>query len=77
MPIPMRTARCPSSPRLPSSWDSIQLERIGRALPSGKVAIVGHTPQKSGEMLDLGFLKCIDTFCHGGGWLTALAKLGN
>jgi serine/threonine protein phosphatase 1 len=39
---------------------------------AGKVAIVGHTPQKSGEVLDLGYLKCIDTFCHGGGWLTAL-----
>jgi Calcineurin-like phosphoesterase len=39
---------------------------------SGKMAIVGHTPQKGGEILDLGFLKCIDTFCHGGGWLTAL-----
>jgi serine/threonine protein phosphatase 1 len=33
---------------------------------------VGHTPQKSGEVLDLGYLKCIDTYCHGGGWLTAL-----
>lgn len=39
---------------------------------SGKVAILGHTPQKSGQILDLGFLKCIDTYCHGGGWLTAL-----
>lgn len=39
---------------------------------SGKVAIVGHTPQKSSEVLDLGFLKCIDTNCHRGGWLTAL-----
>lgn len=39
---------------------------------SGKIAIVGHTPQRSGEILDLGFLKCIDTLCHGGGWLTAL-----
>jgi serine/threonine protein phosphatase 1 len=39
---------------------------------SGNVAIVGHSSQKSGEILDLGFLKCIDTFCHGGGWLTAL-----
>ena len=34
---------------------------------SGKVVIVGHTAQTSGEILDLGFLKCIDTFCHGGG----------
>jgi serine/threonine protein phosphatase 1 len=39
---------------------------------SGKVAIVGHTPQKSGAILDLGYLKCIDTNCVRGGWLTAL-----
>ncbi len=39
---------------------------------SGKVAIVGHTPQNSGEILDLGFLKCIDTACEPGKWLTAL-----
>lgn len=38
---------------------------------SGKVAVVGHTPQKS-EVLDLGFLVCIDTDCARGGWLTAL-----
>lgn len=39
---------------------------------SGKVAVVGHTPQQSGEVLDLGFLVCIDTNCVRGGWLTAL-----
>jgi serine/threonine protein phosphatase 1 len=39
---------------------------------SGKTAVVGHTAQESGRILDLGFLKCLDTFCHGGGWLTAL-----
>jgi serine/threonine protein phosphatase 1 len=39
---------------------------------SGKVAVVGHTPQSSGEVLDLGFLICIDTNCARGGWLTAL-----
>jgi serine/threonine protein phosphatase 1 len=39
---------------------------------SGKVVVVGHTPQHNGEILDLGFLKGIDTFCHGDGWLTAL-----
>jgi len=39
---------------------------------SGKVAIVGHTPQHSGEILDLGFLVCIDTNCARGGWLSAL-----
>jgi serine/threonine protein phosphatase 1 len=39
---------------------------------SGKVAVVGHTRQLSGEVLDLGFLICIDTDCVRGGWLTAL-----
>jgi serine/threonine protein phosphatase 1 len=39
---------------------------------SGKVAVVGHTPQWSGEVLDLGFLLDIDTNGHRGGWLTAL-----
>lgn len=39
---------------------------------TGRVAVVGHTPQRSGEVLDLGFLVCIDTNCARGGWLTAL-----
>jgi serine/threonine protein phosphatase 1 len=39
---------------------------------SGKTAIVGHTAQRSGEVLDLGHLVCIDTNCFRGGWLTAL-----
>ena len=39
---------------------------------SGKTAIVGHTPQFGGDILDLGHLKCIDTCCFAGGWLTAL-----
>jgi serine/threonine protein phosphatase 1 len=39
---------------------------------SGKIAVVGHTPQRSGEILDLRFLVCIDTNCHAGRWLTAL-----
>lgn len=39
---------------------------------SGKTVIVGHTPQKNGLILDLGFVVCIDTACHEGGWLSAL-----
>ena len=39
---------------------------------SGKTAVVGHTPQTEGEILDLGHLICIDTCCFAGGWLTAL-----
>jgi serine/threonine protein phosphatase 1 len=37
---------------------------------SGKIAVVGHTPQP--DVLDLGHLICIDTGCCTGGWLTAL-----
>jgi serine/threonine protein phosphatase 1 len=44
---------------------------------SGKIVVAGHTPQTSGEPLDLGFLKVIDTDCSRGGWLTAFeAKYG-
>jgi len=39
---------------------------------SGKIAVVGHSPQPSGSILDLGHVKCIDTGCCTGGWLTAL-----
>jgi serine/threonine protein phosphatase 1 len=39
---------------------------------SRKTVIVGHTPQRSGEVLDYGHLLCIDTYCFGTGWLTAL-----
>jgi serine/threonine protein phosphatase 1 len=39
---------------------------------SGKLAVVGHTAQKNGEILDLGYLTCIDTCCYGDGWLTAM-----
>lgn len=47
-----------------------------RSLPpphcSGKRVYVGHTPQASGEVLNLGHLICVDTYCFGGGWLTAM-----
>ena len=39
---------------------------------SGKTVIVGHTAQKTCEILDAGHLVCIDTNCWNGGWLTAL-----
>jgi serine/threonine protein phosphatase 1 len=39
---------------------------------SGKTAIVGHTANRDGEILDAGHLMCIDTYCYGGGWLTAV-----
>jgi serine/threonine protein phosphatase 1 len=56
--------------------ETLLWESLKRRLPgphcSGKTAIVGHTSQKNGEILDLGYLKCIDTWCYGDGWLTAL-----
>jgi serine/threonine protein phosphatase 1 len=52
-------------------WESLREMTPGRH-DSGKTVIVGHTTQKIGEILDLGYLKCIDTYCYGGGWLTAL-----
>lgn len=39
---------------------------------SGKSAIVGHTHDPGGEIFDMGHLVCIDTYCYGGGWLTAM-----
>lgn len=39
---------------------------------SGKVAVVGHSADPSGEMLSLRHLKCLDTYCYGGQWLSAL-----
>jgi serine/threonine protein phosphatase 1 len=39
---------------------------------SGKTVVVGHTSQKTGEPKVVPGAACIDTYCHGGGWLTCL-----
>ena len=52
-------------------WLSLR-DYVPRPHCSGKVAFVGHTLQESAEILDLGYLKCLDTGCCNGGWLTAL-----
>ncbi len=50
-------------------------EHISRYTPgphyNGKTAIVGHTPQADGHVLNLGHIRVIDTFCYGDRWLTA------
>lgn len=51
-------------------WEPLDVDRVGPHF-SGKTVIVGHTPQPDCRMLDLGFLKCIDTDCFRGGCLTA------
>jgi serine/threonine protein phosphatase 1 len=39
---------------------------------SGKRVFVGHTPQPSGQVLYGGHVVCVDTYCFGGGYLTAM-----
>jgi serine/threonine protein phosphatase 1 len=56
-------------------WDSLRYRLPGPHC-SGKTAILGHTAQKNGEVLDLGYAKCIDTWAYGDGWLTVLDVLG-
>ncbi|SRR6056297_1257846 len=52
-------------------WHSLR-DGIPDQHQSGRTVVVGHTANKDGEILDLGYLVCIDTYCYGGGWLTAL-----
>lgn len=57
-------------------WEWLRWESLRNLLPtmhaSGKTAVLGHTSNKQGEVLNLGYLVCIDTYAHGGYWLTAL-----
>lgn len=53
------------------SWESLRTRTPGPHV-SGKTVIAGHTAQKDGQVLDLGYLKCIDTYVYGTGCLTAL-----
>ena len=56
-----------------SDW-FLYWETIDRLKPhkSGKRIICGHSSQRSGHILDLGFALCIDTGAGYGGWLTCL-----
>jgi serine/threonine protein phosphatase 1 len=66
-------------PRKPLDQQSVSMlrwKRLDEHLPSphlsGKKAVLGHTADQSGEIFNLKHLVCIDTYCHGGQWLTAL-----
>ena len=52
-------------------WDSLR-QRIPGPHYSGKTAVVGHTAQADGEIVDIGHLICIDTWVYGEGRLTLL-----
>ena len=66
----------PVLPMNEQPFELLRWESLRDAIPgphySGKTVIAGHSSQKTGEILDLGYLVCIDTYCYGGGWLTAL-----
>ena len=66
----------PNKPMVEQSNTTLQWEHVHPehmwAHFSGRPVVAGHTPQTSGQLLDLGFLKVIDTDCSRGGWLTAL-----
>ena len=52
-------------------WDSLRLHIPGPHC-SGKTAVVGHTAQADGEIVDIGHLICIDTWVYGEGRLTLM-----
>jgi serine/threonine protein phosphatase 1 len=66
----------PARPMFDQPTSLLRWQSLRRAVPgphgSGKRVIAGHTSQKNGKVLNLGYLVCIDTYCYGGGWLTAL-----
>jgi serine/threonine protein phosphatase 1 len=71
----------PDRPLNQQHWQTMRWQSLKLGVPephvSGKTAVVGHTSLKDGEIIDLGYLVCIDTYCWGGRWLTALdAKTG-
>jgi serine/threonine protein phosphatase 1 len=75
MPITTPCCRWTNS-RLKQPFELLRWESLRDVVPgphfSGKTVITGHSSQKTGEILNLGYLVCIDTYCYGGGWLTAL-----
>lgn len=52
-------------------WHSL---RDGMPEPheNGKKAVVGHTANHAGQIVENDHLICLDTYCYGGGWLTAV-----
>lgn len=67
------------NPKLPlqsQTEHSLRWQKLTEFVPpphiSGKRAVVGHTHDRGGEIFNVGYLICLDTFCYGGGWLTAM-----
>lgn len=64
----------PHKPLSQQSSHDLFWTRFYHAQPhvSGKTMICGHTSQKSGQPISLGYAICIDTWVYGKGWLTCL-----
>lgn len=67
------------NPRLPldrQTPHALRWQKLTEVVPgphvSGKLAVVGHTHDRGGEIFNVRHLICLDTFCYGGGWLTAM-----
>ncbi|WP_437229940.1 metallophosphoesterase family protein [Planctomicrobium sp. SH661] len=66
-----------ASPHLPlaqQSEESLYWDRFDTLKPhqSGKIVICGHTAQKSGLPVNVGYGICLDTWAYGEGWLTCM-----
>lgn len=66
----------PDSPLGEQDIYTLRWQKLSESIPgphcSGKRAVLGHTHDRGGEIFDLGHMVCIDTYCYGGRWLTAL-----
>lgn len=67
------------NPKLPldrQTPNSLRWQKLTEVVPpphiNGKLAVVGHTHDRGGEIFSLRHLICLDTYCYGGGWLTAM-----
>ncbi len=66
----------PNVPLRQQTPDLLRWHPLTHGMPgphqNGKTAVVGHTANRDGEIMDVGHLICLDTYCYGGGWLTAM-----
>ncbi|XZE51566.1 metallophosphoesterase family protein [Planctomycetaceae bacterium SH139] len=66
----------PDAPLNEQTVDMIRWRSLRDGIPdphySGRIAVVGHTANHEAKILDLGHLIALDTFCYGGGVLSAI-----
>jgi serine/threonine protein phosphatase 1 len=66
----------PKSPLDRQTPNALRWQKLTEFVPpphiNGKLAVLGHTHDRGGEIFSVGHLICLDTYCYGGGWLTAM-----